>query len=256
VVTDIVGTETPPLHDRLYSVLVLAFEHWAKPARAISERLIRMNVPPSAVKKVRLAVPDVFATMRALFDVLKSPDIEQFVASFQQEFPTLQSRLDEARPLTWEMLSEMSEAGITIGSHTKSHALLTGEENDRVLEEVIQSRDSLQRHLGITPRHFAYPDGRFNVRTAKAVASVYQYGYTICRHQLAAYPLLTIPRKMLWENSCKDSSGKFSSAVMNCQVHGLFDWVLRCEQAHGGVIEEGAKAVHTASRPSWHGGWD
>ena len=152
----------------------------------------------------------------------------------------------------------MSEGGMTIGSHTKSHALLTAEENDRVREEVFRSRDELHRRLGVVPRHFAYPDGRFDVRTAKVVASAYRYAYTICRHQLPGFPQMTIPRKMLWENSCTNSLRKFSSAVMNCQVHGMFDWISGCGQIHGSAALAKTTSVgktEEAARPTWHSGW-
>jgi len=42
--------------------------------------------------------------------------------------------------------------------------------------------------------------------------SGFQFAYTTCRHRLPTYPHLTIPRKLLWENSCMDSLGRFSPA--------------------------------------------
>src|SRR5436190_15511962 len=126
----------------------------------LSERLARLNVPPTAARSVRLENPSVFATMRAVFDGLKQGEVEAFVESLESEFPDSISSLDEAKPLTWEMLKVMSDAGMTIGSHTKSHSLLTGEEGDRLAQEIVQSKDALQRRLGSAPRHFAYPDGR------------------------------------------------------------------------------------------------
>jgi len=257
-VTDIVGTETPPIHDRLYAVLVMAFERWAQPGPMLLERLARLNIAPRDGRKMRFANPTVFATMRALFDGLKRSEVEVFVDSLQSEFADSSPPFDEAKPLTWEMLREMNDAGMTIGSHTKSHSLLTTEESDRVLQEVLQSKDALQQRLGVAPRHFAYPDGRFNARTAKAVAAGYQFAYTTCRHQLSSYPLVTIPRKMLWENSCTDSVGRFSPAMMNCQVHGMFDWIQGCGQAHEEAVPIGTQPVKAdgAGRRSWHGEWD
>jgi peptidoglycan/xylan/chitin deacetylase (PgdA/CDA1 family) len=258
VVTDIVGTETPPLHDRLYSAIVMAFDRGGSTPRTLSEQLVRLNIAPGAVRRVRLANPDVFSTMRAIFDSLSQAEMEAFTASIESEFPDLSSALDEARPLTWEMVSEMSEAGMTIGSHTRSHALLTAEDTDRVREEVFQSRDALQSRLGIVPRHFAYPDGRFDRRTAKIVAAAYPFAYTICPHRLPEYSRITIPRKMLWENSCTNFRGEFSPAVMNCQVHGMFDRFSGCEQQHETVVQSKTESVGSteeAARPSWLGSW-
>jgi len=257
VVTDLVGTGRPPLHDRLYSVLVKAFERWDQPSRTLAERLARLNMAPTNTRKVRLANSNVFSTMRALIDTLNHSEITALTRSVELEFPDPSPSLEETTPLTWEMVREMSEAGLTIGSHTKSHALLTAEETDRVLDEVMQSRATLQSRLGVVPRHFAYPDGRFNARTAKAVATGYQFAYTTCRHQLSAYPLVTIPRKMLWENSCTSASGSFSPAVMNCQVHGVFDWISGCGESHDEAAykRNRLRAKAQAAGQSWHGGW-
>src|SRR5207253_3153774 len=79
----------------------------------------------------------------------------------------------------------------------------------------------------------AYPDGRFDVNTASAVASTYQYAYTTCQHQLSEFPLVTIPRKILWEHSCTDAQGRFSPAVMSCLAVGMFDLISKCGHRHG-----------------------
>jgi peptidoglycan/xylan/chitin deacetylase (PgdA/CDA1 family) len=63
---------------------------------------------------------------------------------------------ESAPGLTWDQLGEMVASGLcTVGNHTHSHArptALTADELDRCNEEV-------QRHVGVTPRHFAYPWG-------------------------------------------------------------------------------------------------
>jgi hypothetical protein len=106
------------------------------------------------------------------------------------------------------------------------------------LKRCFSRGNALQNRLGIAPRHFAYPDGRFNVRAAKAVAAGYQFAYTPAAINSPAYPLMTIPRKMLWENSCTNAAGEFSPAVMNCQVHGIFDWISGCGETHGEPFED------------------
>jgi peptidoglycan/xylan/chitin deacetylase (PgdA/CDA1 family) len=233
VVTDIVGTTDPPLHDRLYLVLARAFEQWSLPAVTLAELLNRLDLMPSEPKRVAQSVPDAFLTLRALLDTLSQSDIHRLLYSLEAEFRIEQSVLEEFQPLNWEMLAEMSQAGMTIGSHTKTHALLTSESGSRIREEIDGSRQALEKQLGTPVKHFAYPDGRFDVRTARAVeASGIQFAYTTCRHQLPEYPLFTIPRKLLWENSCMDSLHRFSPAIMKCQVSGTFDRVRGCTQKH------------------------
>jgi hypothetical protein len=50
--------------------------------------------------------------------------------------------------------------------------------------------------------------------------------------------LLTVPRLALWENSCLDARGRFSSAILDCQVSGLFDFVNACKRMHRPIRRE------------------
>ena len=135
--------------------------------------------------------------------------------------------------MTWEMLAKMQHAGVTIGSHTRTHAWLTLEDRARALDELRGSRLALESRLGVSARHFAYPDGQFNTETAKLVAAAgYRYAYTTCLHRDPGHPLLTIPRRMLWQNACLDRRGRFSPAVLSCQLQGVFGLMRGCEQKH------------------------
>src|SRR5436309_2247922 len=126
----------------------------------------------------------------------------------------------------------MYGGGMTIGSHTHSHRLLTAEDIQTVRRELVQSKQALESRLGVPVRHFAYPDGRFNPDVIDAVHSAgYRFAYGICHSRDEKSPLFTIPRKVLWERSCLNAFGKFSSAVMNCQAKWAFD-TRQCEHDH------------------------
>lgn len=60
------------------------------------------------------------------------------------------------RGLSWSQLGEMVESGLcTVGNHTHRHVrpeCLTTDELDACT-------DAVERHLGVTPRHFTYPWG-------------------------------------------------------------------------------------------------
>src|SRR5262249_1429592 len=130
--------------------------------------------------------------------------------------------------------AEMQKSGFTIGSHTRTHAWLTREAPAAVIDEIQGARDQIKERLGGAVHHFAYPDGHFTAQTAAAVASAgHRFGYTTCMHRDPRHPLLTIPRRMLWENACLDARGRFSPAILSCQVHGVFGLVRGCEQDHG-----------------------
>jgi peptidoglycan/xylan/chitin deacetylase (PgdA/CDA1 family) len=135
--------------------------------------------------------------------------------------------------MTWEMLAAMRRAGVTVGSHTRTHAWLTQEAPARVAEELRGSRLAIEERLGGSVDHFAYPDGRFTRATVQAVADAgYRFGYTTCTDRDGRHPLLTMPRHMLWQNSSIDAVGRFSPVVMSSHVHGVFALVRGCGQEH------------------------
>jgi peptidoglycan/xylan/chitin deacetylase (PgdA/CDA1 family) len=67
-------------------------------------------------------------------------------------------------------LRELAAAGLTIGSHTCSHARLTELSPQAVAQEVGDSRRALEDTLGRPVRHFAYPYGLTSAAVRQAVA--------------------------------------------------------------------------------------
>jgi peptidoglycan/xylan/chitin deacetylase (PgdA/CDA1 family) len=208
VVTDLVGTSELQIHDRLY--LLLARSMPSRDAQASLESILATR-PQSEV-------------LRWIRELEASVEID----------PGVQK---EHRSLNWEEIAEVRKAGITIGSHTQTHAVLPNEGFSKVAAELRGSRDVLEQRLGEPVRHFAYPCGQFNSPTIAAVERAgYEFGYTICNHRANRSPALTIPRKLLWENSCLNALGSFSSAIMSGHVNGSFDLFAGCRLNHGGVL--------------------
>jgi peptidoglycan/xylan/chitin deacetylase (PgdA/CDA1 family) len=198
VVTELVGATRLPIHEELYGVL--------------------------AGRE-----PDPFSATRSLLRRLPQSEIQRIVDSLQAT-TTINERARLAlQPLSWEMLMEMHKAGMTIGSHSKTHAFLANESEERVREEVEGSRRELQRRLEVRAEWFAYPGGSFNPSVIRAVARAgYRYAFTDCRHRDPNHPLLTLPRKGLWERSCLDPFGRFSPAIMSCHAAAIFDRFADC----------------------------
>jgi peptidoglycan/xylan/chitin deacetylase (PgdA/CDA1 family) len=135
--------------------------------------------------------------------------------------------------LTWPMLRDMQRAGFTIGSHTRRHVSMPTESEDTVTEELDGSKRELERELGATVSHFAYPGGEFTPRDVTALARAgYRYGYTACQHRDPRHPALTMERLLLWEGSSVDADGRFSPAILDCQAHDLWPPVRRCSRVH------------------------
>jgi peptidoglycan/xylan/chitin deacetylase (PgdA/CDA1 family) len=76
-----------------------------------------------------------------------------------------------ARMMTVDELGELADAGFEIGAHTVSHPDLSRLGFDECLREMRESRDELERMLGVEVRTFAYPSchyGRAAVEAARA----------------------------------------------------------------------------------------
>lgn len=80
------------------------------------------------------------------------------------------SRVQGGCILSWDQLRQLAREGLTLGSHTRTHAILTKVTPRQLLEEVQGSREDLQREIGACLPIFCYPNGNHN----GAVVSVLQ----------------------------------------------------------------------------------
>jgi glycosyltransferase involved in cell wall biosynthesis/peptidoglycan/xylan/chitin deacetylase (PgdA/CDA1 family) len=70
--------------------------------------------------------------------------------------------VDSARQrsvLTWDELRFLARDGVTLGSHTRTHPLLSSISGDEIRAELRGSREDLQREVGCFVPVFAYPSG-------------------------------------------------------------------------------------------------
>lgn len=69
--------------------------------------------------------------------------------------------------LTWPLLHALERRGIEIGSHTVTHADLTRLSDRQALDELVRSRETLERRLGHPVPWLAYPYGAYNARVVE-----------------------------------------------------------------------------------------
>jgi peptidoglycan/xylan/chitin deacetylase (PgdA/CDA1 family)/glycosyltransferase involved in cell wall biosynthesis len=82
--------------------------------------------------------------------------------------------------LSWGELEQLQSHGFAIGSHTVSHALLSGLTEEKVAQELRQSKVELERKLGAPVTSFAYPNGDWNAAVRNSVESAgYQCAFTV-----------------------------------------------------------------------------
>lgn len=84
--------------------------------------------------------------------------------------------------MNWDHLASLMEQGWEIGAHTASHymgpPLLKGTYgsggHQRYLDELLECNDAIAHHLGIRPKHFAYPGGEWDDATEALVVRHYE----------------------------------------------------------------------------------
>jgi peptidoglycan/xylan/chitin deacetylase (PgdA/CDA1 family) len=238
VVTDLVGTSRLQTHDKLYLLLRRGFSEWATPVRTLARLMIEAGVPVEEISQITPLCSNPILATPAILGALERRKVERLMHSIELIVGPEGGPHPELWNVDWDQLVEMQRGGVTIGSHTTHHVMLSNEDSSTMLREVSTSRVRLESGLGTPVKHFAYPNGRFNPSAVAAVAAAgYEFGYTICRHRDRLHPALTIPRKVFWERTCMDSSGVFSPAMMGCQMNRVFEVGARCGHRLRPVVE-------------------
>lgn len=100
--------------------------------------------------------------------------------------PTLAQQAEVARPttpiadrelMTWSQIKKLHSEGFTIGSHTCTHRVLATLPAATQLQELKQSKETIERQLGAAVRCFAYPVGGKQHFTAETRSLVAAAGY-------------------------------------------------------------------------------
>lgn len=98
------------------------------------------------------------------------------------------------RSMDWSMLGTLVDAGWEIGSHTMSHARLTGLPDEALAEELLDSRRAIEARLGRCEL-LAYPFGAWDDRVARAAAAAgYSFAFTLPFGGQAGATRMSIPR--------------------------------------------------------------
>jgi heparosan-N-sulfate-glucuronate 5-epimerase len=96
----------------------------------------------------------------------------------------------ELRPMSWEQAGDLAAAGWEIGSHTRSHPRLTDLSDERLAEELVESRLECERHLGRPCSAVAFPFGDYDERVSRAAAEAgYEAAATLPGRTPEPHPL-------------------------------------------------------------------
>jgi peptidoglycan/xylan/chitin deacetylase (PgdA/CDA1 family) len=62
--------------------------------------------------------------------------------------------------LNWDEVQEMRRDGMTIGSHSHSHPILTRMSIQKAKDEILDSKKIVEKNIDMEVKHFSFPNGR------------------------------------------------------------------------------------------------
>ena len=129
--------------------------------------------------------------------------------------------------LSWEMVREMGSKGVSIGSHTMSHPILSRESRERVRLELRDSKARLEAELQGPVEAFAYPNGRSEDFNGMVVEEAKEAGYSSAVTTMPGINTAGTDRFMLrrievHNRMCSDLHDRFSPALFWANVFGMF----------------------------------
>jgi len=103
--------------------------------------------------------------------------------------------------LSWNQLRQLAKDGVTLGSHTRTHPILTQISTIQIREEIKRSQQDLKREIGFAWPIFCYPNGDHNDIATKILrAEGISLAFTVLpgENRLDSTDLLRLGRTCIW----------------------------------------------------------
>jgi peptidoglycan/xylan/chitin deacetylase (PgdA/CDA1 family) len=122
--------------------------------------------------------------------------------------------------LSWKQVKELERAGVSIGSHTVTHQLLTTVPLDEALTEIMDSKIELDSRLAKPCVLFSYPNGNYSSEMpALLKACGYELAFTTqCGAWTAISDSYAIPRINISDENVVGPTGRFSPSLFEYAV--------------------------------------
>jgi peptidoglycan/xylan/chitin deacetylase (PgdA/CDA1 family) len=123
---------------------------------------------------------------RRLDDLVKNTwkiDIDRFVDDLYEALdiewsPAIDAEHADRLIMTWDQVRALERAGMRIESHTRHHHVLETLDDDALRDELVRSREDLERELGHPVQAIAYPVGR-RIQRVRILTAVADAGYRV-----------------------------------------------------------------------------
>jgi peptidoglycan/xylan/chitin deacetylase (PgdA/CDA1 family) len=125
------------------------------------------------------------------------------------------------RTMSWEQIAELHAGGVTFGSHTSTHEILTMIPLTDAEQEIVASREAIQQKLHVPCSLFSYPNGDYSERVRNIVEDA-GYKLAFSNQEPGVWTSdcdqFCIPRVNVCEYHLVNSKGTFSSLIFEYAV--------------------------------------
>ena len=140
---------------------------------------------------------------RPILRSLKTQDVNRLLFKLSECFDDVKVPLDKM--MNWDDIISLRKHGFTIGSHTKTHALLANE-HDRavIIKELYGSGEVIKHRLGEWPLAISYPANSYNDTVVEEAANCgYKLGLVVGQrfYDPSKDDIFRIPRMDLYEDN-------------------------------------------------------
>lgn len=201
--TDYIGSNRLLWYDELSWILYKAVN------LPDSRRLMRFELSPEIIREVERFLAAVscgrVSILRFLVTLLKAYSAQEREEVIKRLAEACRVNIwpgDEDRPmLSWEEVREMSKHGISFGSHTMSHPVLSDISVEEARREIGESKRTIEEQIQKPVTTFAYPYGKYRDYTDEVTKVLFDEGFeyacttTVGYEQFPVATPLTLKRR-------------------------------------------------------------
>lgn len=125
----------------------------------------------------RIEIARILSHVKRLPDAELRSELEKLEQQLGLELPA--TGFPQSRPLSWAQVREMGAHGIEFGSHTVTHPILANLTQNRLSDELTESKVHLEREIERAVEVIAYPVGGKFAFNSAVVDAVRNAGYRI-----------------------------------------------------------------------------
>ncbi|RXH54596.1 polysaccharide deacetylase family protein [Granulicella sibirica] len=168
LITSYVGTPTVPWWDEIACLI-----------RSTSAPSLKLTFPfPETIQLGEDRETSIRTVLRR-FKLPENHDYDGFLSELREQTQASVPH-PPRRFLSWDEAREMKAAGMEIGSHTRSHRLLSQLTPQEQFQELSESKVEMERELGGRVGSFAYPVGTRDAFTPVTEELARSAGYSMC----------------------------------------------------------------------------